>query len=228
MASAKFRTLEDLKKYYHSQSIIELKEFISNNKAQMQTNSACAKVLETCIMNKDYTFDFLDCFVRFLVLTGIDIFPYLNINADNIDFWNELWAGELSFEKLNYTVKCLSMEIIPSYMFDETDLKKIILPNVDILSEGSCANTDITEINLPKCRIIGEEALRGCEDLRVVIAPKIEAIKDNAFYKCSNIKKFVLSKFYGDYLDNIESKEDFLTRTNYGYHNLNDIEFEFV
>lgn len=213
---------------------ISLASFIKDNKARLQSEKQCAEFVEECATGRLIDDVVMSTYITkslvyFFVLSGVNIFPYLAINSDNYEDYS-MWfdVQKVSFKALNYTATCPRIEVLPHSFFKDTDLKRILLPNVADVGYNGCEKTDITEISLPKCVQINSHAFNDCKNLEIVNIPNIKNIRSDAFAGCENLKKIILPKTKSAIAESREGIETFLDWTvGHGYEKLN-VDFEFV
>lgn len=119
-------------------------------------------------------------------------------NSDIVD-------GVLTFPE---TVTFISFNL--KYAVNKDLIKKLILPNVRVISSKTFAGLKVVEIEAPKLVNICNNAFLNCSELEVVKSPILQTIGDKAFKGCFklkhidllNIKEIGLNSF--EYSDNLQ------------------------
>ena len=113
--------------------------------------------------------------------------------------------GVLTFPE---TVTFISFNL--KFSADKNLIKKLVLPNVKVISSKTFIGLKVVEIEAPKLVKISNEAFLNCSELEVVKTPVLQTIGDRAFKGCFNLKyidlvniKEIGSKAF-EYSDNLQ------------------------
>lgn len=104
-----------------------------------------------------------------------------------------------------------------NFLLNGTKIKKLVLPNVEIISSKTFAGLPIEEIVAPKLTQISKEAFKDCTELEYVKTPQVEMIGERAFEGCKKLKyvELVHVKEIGD--DAFEYTDSLQVLGNLGY-----------
>lgn len=87
-----------------------------------------------------------------------------------------------------------SEDDIKSYSFASSQLSKIYANSLRVGTRACYECDDLTEVILPKCKIIDDYGFNGCMKLSKVELPECERVGTYSFYNCNQLEEIRLPK----------------------------------